>query len=75
MNAHENDVIDQGVRIAAVYSHVDEASSNCRAFDIMLAADALIYALDRGRGLECKDLEVSALRKQVEAFRQSLALT
>jgi len=75
MNTQENVVVDQGARIAAVYAHIDEASSNCRTFDIMLAADALIYALDRGHGLERKDLEVSALRKHVEAFRQSLSLT
>ena len=73
MNTQENVAIDQGSRIAEVYAHADETSSRCRAFDIMLAADALIYALDRGRGLECENLEVSALRKQVEEFRHTLA--
>ncbi|HEY9080067.1 hypothetical protein [Magnetovibrio sp.] len=73
MNTQETDIIDQGARIAAVYSHIDETSSNCRAFDIMLAADALIYALDRGRGLERDNLQVSALLKQVEEFRHTLA--
>lgn len=73
MNTQDNTAIDQGARIAAVYSHVDETSSSCRAFDIMLAADALIYALDRGRRLERDNLDVTALLKQVETFRHTLA--
>jgi len=73
MNTQDNTVIDQGARIAAVYSHIDEASSDCRAFDIMLAADALIYALDRGRGLERENIDVTALLEQIEGFRETLA--
>ena len=73
MNTQDNTVVDQGARIAAVYSHIDETSSSCRAFDIMLAADAFIYALYRGRGFECENLGVSDLLKQIEAFRHALA--
>jgi len=75
MNAQDNAAIDQGARIAAVYAHNEDTSSDCRAFDIMLAADALIYALDRGRGLERDNLAVCDLLKQVEEFRHTLART
>ena len=73
MDTQDNTAIDQGARIGAVYAHNDDTSSNCRSFDIMLAADALIYALDRGRGLERENLGVCALLKQVEDFRHTLA--
>jgi len=42
MKTQDNTAIDQGARIAAVYAHNEDTSSDCRAFDIMLAADALI---------------------------------
>ena len=72
MNTQNNIAVDQGERIASVYKHLDEVSSSCRAFDIVLAADALIYALDRGRGLECEKLDVTALREHVEEFRHAI---
>jgi len=57
MDTQDNTAIDQGARIVAVYTHNEDTASSCRAYDIMLAADAL------------------DLRKQVEAFHQSLTLT
>lgn len=73
MNTQDNTAIDQGARIAAVYAHNEDTSLDCRAFDIMLAADALIYALDRGRRLERDNLNVSELLKQIKEFRHTLA--
>lgn len=50
-----------------------QSETELSAFDIMLATDSMIYALDRGRELESEGVQIAVLRQHLEQFREALA--